>query len=62
MTKEDILRGCKTNPQGFHVTLDEIKSAFPTLLPLNDNKDFHDFLIENHLSFTLPDFVFKKSS
>ena len=68
LTQQDILNKC--NSAGSCVaTINDIKNAFPNLIhqiddnayrTQIDNKGFHEFLLSNKLSFSLPDFVFKK--
>ncbi len=68
LTQQDILNKCNSDG-GCKVTIDNMKNAFPTLISQIDennyrtqidNKRFHEFLLKNHLTFSLPDFIFKK--
>jgi hypothetical protein len=68
LTKQDILAKCGTD--GFvKVTVSALKNAFPSMISQIagnayrtqiDNKQFHEFLLNNNLTFSLPDLVFKK--
>lgn len=68
LTQEEIIAKCKTD--GFlKVTVTSMQNAFPRLVSQIDgnvyrtqidNKQFHEFLLNNSLTFTLPDLVFRK--
>jgi len=68
LTQQDILNKCDSTGSCV-ATINDIKNAFPNLIhqiddnayrTQIDNKGFHEFLLSNKLSFSLPDFVFKK--
>jgi hypothetical protein len=68
LTQQDILNKCNSDG-GCKVTINDVKNAFPKMISQIDgnnyrtqidNKQFHEFLLKNHLTFSLPDFVFKK--
>lgn len=68
LTQQDILNKCNSDG-GCKVTIHDMNNAFPKLISQIDgnnyrtqidNRQFHEFLLKNHLTFSLPDFVFKK--
>lgn len=70
LTQDDILAKCVANG-GIKVTIEDLKHAFPKMISQIegnnfrtqiDNKQFHDFLLSNSLTFSLPDCVFKKQA
>jgi hypothetical protein len=70
LTQQDILDKC--NSQGeCKVNESDLKNAFPKMVSLIDGnafrpqiniKQFSEFLLNNSLTFSLPDFVFKKQA
>ena len=70
LTQQDILNKCDSTGSCV-VTINDIKNAFPNLIhqigsnayrTQIDNKLFHAFLVSNGLTFSLPDFVFRKTA
>ena len=70
LTQQDILNKCDSTGSCV-VTMDDLKNAFPNLIhqidnnayrTQIDNKLFHAFLVSNGLTFSLPDFVFRKTA
>ena len=68
LTQDNILTNCAANGE-FKVTVEGLKNAFPKMISQIDgnsfrtnidNIPFKEFLLSNDLTFTLPDFVFKK--
>lgn len=70
LTQEDILTKCNSEG-GCKVTINDMKNAFPKMISQIggnaymtqiDNKKFHEFLLSNGLTFSLPEYVFKKQA
>lgn len=68
LNKEDIVKAC-TKHGSCKVTVNDLKNSFPKMISQIDgnafrtqidNKQFHEWLAVNGLTFTMPDFVFIK--